>query len=89
MFLDGVARDKMRECGREVTFPFLICCVRLQCWCHGCCDNNSQASDRSSTCVDEVYAKDMAEDDDPALTGVQSEVDSHPLDISAVHPAVN
>ena len=30
-----------------------------------------------------AYAKDMAESDDPALADVQSEEDSHPLDISA------
>ena len=30
-----------------------------------------------------AYAKDMAESDDSALVDVQSEEDSHPLDISA------
>ena len=30
-----------------------------------------------------AYAKDMAESDDSALADVQSEEDSHPLDISA------
>ena len=40
----------------------------------------SGAQKRAERCA---YAKDMAESDDSALADVQSEEDSHPLDISA------